>query len=327
MRRREFITLIGGVAATWPVSAHSQEPSSVPKIGFLTDESLSLGSVALQVLSNALSERGYADGHNVIFESRYAIGHDDLLPGLAAELVRKQVNVIFSVGTPATRAAKNATDSIPIVFSRIADPIALGLVKSLARPEANLTGVSVLTRELAAKRLQMVIQFIPGIKRIGVLFDPTFPPAPLELQEIERAASSLNIDLIPMGVQRAEQLDAAVHNLMGQRVQALYIVPGILFTELRQRIAEIALENRIPTMFYRKEPVEAGGLMSYGPNFSDMYRRAAGYVAKILKGAKPGDLPVEEPDILELIVNLKTAKAIGLTVPQSLLIAADEVIE
>ena len=261
------------------------------------------------------------------FESRYANGHDDLLPGLAAELVRKQVNVIFSVGTPATRAAKNATDSIPIVFSRIADPIALGLVKSLARPEANLTGVSVLTRELAAKRLQTVIQFIPGIKRVGVLFDPTFPPAPLELQEIERAASSLNIDLITMGVQRAEQLDAAVHNLMGQRVQALYIVPGILFTELRQRIAEITLENRIPTMFYRKEPVEAGGLMSYGPNFSDMYRRAAGYVAKILKGAKPGDLPVEEPDILELIVNLKTAKAIGLTVPQSLLIAADEVIE
>jgi len=326
MRRREFITLIGGVAATWPVTAHSQEPSSVPKIGFLTDESLSLGSVALQILSNALSERGYAAGHNVSFENRYANEHD-LLPGLAAELVRKQVNVIFSVGTPATRAAKNATDSIPIVFSRIADPIALGLVKSLARPEANLTGVSVLTRELAAKRLQTVIQFIPGIKRIGVLFDPTFPPAPLELQEIERAASSLNIDLITMGVQRAEQLDAAVHNLMGQRVQALYIVPGILFTELRQRIAEIALENRIPTMFYRKEPVEAGGLMSYGPNFSDMYRRAAGYVAKILKGAKPGDLPVEEPDILELIVNLKTAKAIGLTVPQSLLIAADEVIE
>ena len=146
MRRREFITLIGGVAATWPLTARSQEPSSVPKIGFLTDESLRLGSVALQVLSNALSERGYADGHNVIFESRYANGHDDLLPGLAAELVRKQVNVIFSVGTPATRAAKNATDSIPIVFSRIADPIALGLVKSLARPEANLTGVSVLTR-------------------------------------------------------------------------------------------------------------------------------------------------------------------------------------
>ena len=326
MRRREFITGIAGAAAAWPLAARAQQPSSVPKIGFLTDESLSLGSVALQILSNALSERGYAAGHNVSFENRYANEHD-LLPGLAAELVRKQVNVIFSVGTPATRAAKNATDSIPIVFSRIADPIALGLVKSLARPEANLTGVSVLTRELAAKRLQTVIQFIPGIKRIGVLFDPTFPPAPLELQEIERAASSLNIDLITMGVQRAEQLDAAVHNLMGQRVQALYIVPGILFTELRQRIAEIALENRIPTMFYRKEPVEAGGLMSYGPNFSDMYRRAAGYVAKILKGAKPGDLPVEEPDILELIVNLKTAKAIGLTVPQSLLIAADEVIE
>jgi len=327
MRRRDFIKVVACSAITWPLAARAQQPSSVPKIGFLTDESLSLGSVALKILANALSERGYTEGRNIVFEVRCANGHDDLLPGLAAELVRMQVNLIFAVGTPATRAAKNATDSLPIVFSRIADPVALGLVQSLAQPGANLTGVSVLTRDLAAKRLQMLVQFIPGIKRIGVLWDPTFPPAPLELREIERAAPSLNIDLVPIGMQHAEQLGEAVHDLMRQRVQALYIVPGILFTELRQRIAEIALENRIPTMFYRKEPVEAGGLMSYGPNFSDMYRRAAGYVAKILKGAKPGDLPVEEPDILELIVNLKTAKAIGLTVPQSLLIAADEVIE
>jgi putative tryptophan/tyrosine transport system substrate-binding protein len=328
MERREFITLLGTAGALWPLAARSQEPSSIQKIGFLTDESLNSGSDdALNVLANALSKQGYTEGRNIAFESRYANNHDDILPGLAAELVRERVNVIFSVGTAATRAAKNATDLIPIVFSRIADPVAMGLVESLAQPGANLTGVSVITRDLAGKRLQMLTQFVPGIKRIGVLWDPTFPPAPLELQEVERAAPSLNIDLVLTGMQRAEQLDASMNDLMGQRIQALYIVTAILFTELRERIAAIAIENRIPTMLYRKELVEAGGLVSYGPNFSDMYRRAAGDVAKILRGAKPSDLPVEEPDILELIVNLRTAKAIGFMPPQSLLIAADEVIE
>jgi putative tryptophan/tyrosine transport system substrate-binding protein len=327
VRRRQFITLISAAAAVWPYAARSQQPLSVPKIGFLTDESPSVRSDTLKILANALSEHGYTEGHNIVFESRYANNNDDLLRGLAAELVRMQVNVIFSAGTAATRAAKNATDSIPIVFSRVADPVALGLVESLAKPSANLTGVSVISRDLAAKRLELLIQFFPKIKRIGVLWDPTFPPAPLELREIERAAPSLNVELVLMSVERAEQLDAAIHNLMGQRIQALYIGVAILFTELRNRVAQIAIENRVPTMGYRKEQVEAGSLMSYGPNFLDMYQRAAGYVANILRGAKPGDLPVEEPDIVELIVNLKTAETIGLTVPQSLLIAANEVIE
>jgi putative tryptophan/tyrosine transport system substrate-binding protein len=326
MNRRDFITVLGGAVA-WPLAARAQQPATVQKIGFLSDESRIWGSAAFKVFAKALDERGYVEGRNIIVVTRYAEGKDELLPGLANELVGMGVNVILAVGTPASRAAKNITNSIPIIFSRIADPIALGLVKSLARPGGNLTGVSIITADLAAKRLELLADAIPGIRRVGVLWEPTFPSAPIELRETEHAAQLLNIELERLGVERPEELEVAVRTLVEQQGQALIVVPGPLFSEQRKHIAEIAIRNGLPTMSVRREHVEAGMLMSYGPSFSDMYRRAAVYVDKILKGSHPSDLPVEQPNTIELVISKKTAKARGLEIPPTLLARADEVIE
>jgi putative tryptophan/tyrosine transport system substrate-binding protein len=326
MKRRDFLGVLGGAAA-WPLAARAQQPTTVQRVGYLSDESRSFGLASFELVIKTLRELGYVEGRNIVFESRYADGKHDLLLGFAAELVHQRVDVIVAVGTPAAQAAKNATEAIPIVFSRVADPIALGLVTSLARPTGNLTGVSVVTTDLDAKRLQILTEVIPGIERVGVLWEPTFPSAPLELTKIEHAARLLNIELESIGVRRAEELEAAMYAVVGRRGQALIVVPGLLFTEQRQRIAEIAIKNRLPTMLSRREHVEAGGLMSYGTNYSDMYRRAANYVYKLLKGTKPSDLPVEQPTKFELVINLKTAKLLGITVPPTLLTRADEVIE
>ena len=309
-----------------PRAADAQPPMKVPRVGYLSDESSSLGFASFEPIAQGLRELGYLEGHNIVFEHRYAEGKTEALPGLAADLVRLKVDVIVAVGTSATRAAKNATEMIPIVFTRIADPVTLGLVASLARPSGNLTGVSVLTIDVAAKWLELLTEAIPGVRRVGVFWDPTFPPAALQLREIERAARMLNLELQPMEVRAAEAFEAAVRAVVGQGTQALIVVPALLFAEQRHRLAELAVQHRLPTMWYRRELVEAGGLMSYGTNFSDMYRRAATYVDKILKGAKPADLPVEQPMKLELVINLKTAQALGLTIPPLLLFQADEVI-
>jgi putative tryptophan/tyrosine transport system substrate-binding protein len=328
VKRRAFITLVGGAAAVLPLAAWAQQrPAAAQRVGFLSDESPSLGQASFEVIAKELGEVGYVQGRNIGFETRYADGNDGLLPGLAAELVRIGVDVIVAVGTPATRAAKGATGAIPIVFTRIADPLALGLVTNLARPGANLTGVSVVTRDLAAKRLDLLVEMIPGIKQIGALWDATFPSAIIELNEIEHAAPLLRINLRPLGVRRAEELEPAMRAMADQGTQALTVIPGLLFTEQQKRVAEIAIRNRLPTMLSRREHVEAGGLMSYGTNYSDMYRRAAAYVDKVLKGTKPGDLPVEQPTRFELVINLKTAKALDLDVPWFLQQRADEVIE
>jgi ABC-type uncharacterized transport system substrate-binding protein len=309
-----------------PLAVEAQ-PTKAPRVGYLSDESGSLGSASFEPIAQGLHELGYLEGRNIVFENRYADGKPEVLPGLAAELVRLKVDVIVAVGTPATRAAKNATETIPIVFTRIADPVTLGLVASLARPSGNLTGVSVLTLDLAAKWLELLTEAMPGVRRVGVFWDPTFPPAALQLREIERAARLLNVELQPVEVRAAEEFEAAGRAVVGQRAQALIVVPALLFTEQRHRLAELAVQHRLPTMWYRREQVEAGVLMSYGTNFSAMYRRAATYVDKILKGAKPADLPVEQPTKLELVINLKTAKALDLTIPPTLLFQADEVIQ
>ncbi len=327
MKRREFVRLVGGATVVWPLAARAQQAAVVQRIGFLSDESRSLGSTAVELIAKSLHDLGYVEGRNIVFESRYADGKNDVLAGFVAELIRIRVSVIIAVGTPATRAAKNVTDTIPIVFSRIADPLALGLVTSLARPTGNLTGVSVITQDLAAKRLEMLVDLIPGIKRVGVLWDPIFASAPLELKEIESAARALNIEVQPSAARSVEELEAAVQAVVGQRGQALFVVPGLVFTEQRQRVAEIAIRNRLPTMLSRREHVEAGGLMSYGTSYSDMYRLAATYVDKILKGAKPSDLPIEQPTKFELAINLKTAKALGITFPMTIQARADQVIE
>jgi putative tryptophan/tyrosine transport system substrate-binding protein len=327
MKRRKFIALVGGAAA-WPLTVRAQA-TKVPKVGLLSDESRSGsgGLLSFEAITNGLRKLGYVEGRNIEFESRYADGKFEILPALAAELVRMKVDIIITVGTPATRAAKSATETIPVVFSRVADPVGLGLAASLARPEANLTGVSIIQPDFQGKRLEILSELVPGLKRVGVLWDQTFLPAPLDLREVERAARLLNIELQPVSVRALKELGAAVQVVVAQRGQALVVLPATLFNDNPVQVNALALDARLPIMWMTRKNVEAGGLISYGPNFSDTYRLTASYVDKILKGSKPNDLPVQQPTKLELFINSKTAKTLGLTIPPSLLVRADEVIE
>jgi putative tryptophan/tyrosine transport system substrate-binding protein len=309
-----------------PFAVHAQQPTKVPRVGYLSDESSSLGSASFEPLAQGLRALGYLEERTIVLEHRYAEGNTDLLPGLAADLVRLKVDVIVTVGTQATQAAKNATETIPIVFTRVADPVPLGLVASLAQPSGNLTGVSLIAIDLATKWLELLTEAMPGVRRVGVFWDPTFPPAALQLREIEWAARELHLELHPVEVRTVEECETAVRAVVGQGAQALLVVPARLFTEQRHRLAALAVTHRLPTMLSRREHVEAGGLMAYGTHYAATYRRAATYVDKILKGAKPADLPVEQPLRFELIINLKTATALGLTIPASLLFQADEII-
>ena len=324
MRRREFISLLAGAAAAWPLAAGAQQ-ATIKRVGYLSDESRSLRS--FELIAKPLRELGHIEGSNILFERRYAEDKTDALADFAAELVQMQVDIIITVGTPATRAAKNASNTISVVFSRIADPVQLGFGKSLARPGGNLTGVSVISADLDAKRLEILVEAVSGIKRVGVFWDPTFPPHALRLPEVERAARLLNIELQRSPVQRADELESALNSVVDQRGQALIVLSSSLFTGQLKRVTEIAIRHNLPTVFERREFAEAGGLISYGPNYSEMYRRAAGYVDRILKGAKPSDLPVEQPTKLELVLNMKTATVLGLQIPPTLLARADEVIE
>jgi putative ABC transport system substrate-binding protein len=328
-RRTLLVGSLGLLAAPLAAEAQEHKPGKVPRVGLLTDESVSLAWAALPVeaFSKGLRDLGWIEGQNVTFERRYAEGKYEVLPGLAAELVRLRVDVIVAFGTPATRAAKNATETIPIVFARVGDPVGSGLVRSLARPGGNLTGVSVLSVELGAKRLELLREALPGVTRVGVLWDPSFSPDAPELRQIEGAARSFGVRLQPVAVQRPEEFEGALLAMKRQRAGAVYVMGGLVFAEHRKRLADLAAKIRLPIMVWRRELVEAGGLLSYGPNFPDTYRRAAGYVDKVLKGAKPADLPVEQPTQLELVINLKTAKALGLTIPPTVLARADEVIE
>jgi len=327
MNRRRLLQTASVSLLAIPLTAGAQPPTKVARVGYLSDEPRSLGGRSFEPIAQGLRDLGYQEARNIVFEQRYAEDKAEALPGLAAELVRLKVDVLVAVGTSATRAAKDATATVPIVFTRIADPVGLGLVTSLARPGGNVTGVSVLTRDLAAKWLELLTETMPGIKRVGVVADPTFPPAALQRREIERAARVLNLELQSVEVRTVEAFEAAVRALAHQRAQALVVVPAVLYAEQTHRLAALAVKHRLPTVWYRREQVEAGGLMSYGTNFPDMYRRAATYVDKILKGAKPADLPVELPTTFELVINLKTAKALALTIPPTVLLRADHVIE
>jgi putative tryptophan/tyrosine transport system substrate-binding protein len=327
MNRRAFVSSVGVAILGTPFAGEAQQRGHIPRVGLLSDESASDSSApeSFGALSNALRDLGWVDGRNFTFECRYSEGKDERLPDLAAELVGLKLDVIVTIGTPATRAAKNATKTLPIVFARVGDPVGSGLVASLARQGGNVTGVSILTVELGAKRLQLLTEAIPRIMRVGVLWDPSFPPAAPELREIEDAARSLGVKILPVGVRGHEEFEGALLAMTRQHAGALLVVPG--FYEHRGRIADLSVKARLPMMSNRREYVEAGGLISYGPSHSDWYRRAATYVDKILRGAMPGDLPVEQPTKFELVINLKTAKALGLTIPQTLLLRADEVIQ
>ena len=308
----------------WPLSADAQQPAKVPRLGILSDEMPS--SVERQEpFAQGLRDLGYVEGQNITFEWCYAEGNIKVLPALATELIRSQPDLILAIGAQATRAVMSATQTIPIVFTRVGDPVGYGLVSSLARPEANLTGVSDLIVETGAKRLELLNTAVPEAKHVGVLRDSAYPPA--ELREIERAARSLSLELIPMGVRSLDEVEPALQAMLEQRVSALIVMPAPTFGQRPQRMADLTAKARLPAMFPRKHFVEAGGLMSYGLDAAARDRRVASHVDKILKGARPADLPVEQPTKFELVINLNTANALGLTIPYTLLARADEVIE
>ena len=329
MRRREFIIMLGGVVA-WPLTASAQRPQAIPKIGYLSDETEGLhlfnsyGSVL-----DGLRRLGYEEGRNVTIEYRYAAGKVELLPSLAAELVALPVDVIFSVGTVATKAAVAATKTIPVVFARVGDPVRYGIVASLAHPGSNATGATLLTTDLAEKRLQLLKEMVPGVTRIAVLHEQNFAPGDIELKQLEAAASLLNLEVQATGVAPPQPgaLDAAVPALMNDSPGALLVGSSGWFEDVYQHTLGVASKSHLPALYVRGEYVDAGGLMSYGVNYPDMYRSAVDYVAKILKGAKPSDLPVWQPEKVELVINRRTAKAVNLTLPLSLVGFAERIVE
>jgi putative tryptophan/tyrosine transport system substrate-binding protein len=329
MRRREFIAGLG--AAAWPVAARAQQPA-MPVIGVLSSSRSSASPSGLmsdftRAFLNGLSEAGYIEGRNVAIEYRSAEERNDRLPALAADLVRHRVAAIRTLGIPATAAAKAATATIPIVFTGGFDPVAVGFVASLAKPGGNVTGVSLLAPELAGKRLALLKELIPSLIRVAVLWNPDDPTVHLSVEETKAAAARLVLALQILETRDADAIDGAVLAAANERAQALLLMPTPLYDGRAEHIAGLAMGKRLPTLHFSKEAVKLGILMSYGPDLVATIRRQAYFVDRILKGAKPADLPVEQPTRFELTVNLKTARALGLTIPATLLATADEVIE
>ena len=328
MRRREFIALVGG-AIVCPTGVRAQpQAGKVPRIGYLRVTSASDRPPLLDAFRQALRELRWIEGQNVVIDYRFAEGRLDRLPDLAAELVRLKVDVIVSLGTQGVTAARNATDTIPIVMIGVRDPIAIGLIASLAHPGGNVTGVSGYAGlEIVAKQLELLKETVPEIRRVAVLSNPTNAYHQLAIKELNVAAGSLGVQLQLLEARGPNEFDGAFAAMAKERAGALLVLSDIMFNGHGTRLADLAASRRLPTANAVRESVEAGGLMSYGPSFLDSYRRSAAYVDKILKGDKPADLPVEQPTKFELVINLKTAKAIGVTVPPTLLARADEVIE
>jgi len=325
MRRREFITLLGGTAA-WPVMARAQMPGKLPIIGFLDATSPSTQGQNVPVFVQRLRELGWSENRNLTIEVRWAEGRQDRYAEIADEFVRLKVDIIVTYAVPAILAVKQATSVIPIVFAAANDPVGNGLVASLARPGGNVTGLSNQSADIAGKRIELLREIVPGLTELAILVNVTAPNALLEHAEVAHAARALGFETRALEIRRADDIGAAFATLKGP-AQALYVVLDPLINTNRVRINTLALGARLPTMYAFREFVQSGGLMSYGANFPALYRRAAEYVDKILRGAKPADLPVEQPTKFDLIINATTAKALGLTVPEQLLARADEVIE
>ena len=330
MRRREFITFLGGLAAAWPITGRAQQAAKVARIGYLVGASLSLSPHLHEAFRQGLRDLGYVEGRNVVIEYRDAEGKYERFPALATELMALKVGVIVVTSTPSAAVVKQATRTIPIVFTWAADPVGSGLVTSLARPGGNITGSSFLAPDLIGKRLELLKRALPGISRVAALWHPGDYVERMEkdmLTEANLAAGVLGLRLQVVEARGPEDFDRAFSDMTRARAGALTVLPSTMFIIERRRLVDLAAKNRLPAVYTWREFVDAGGLMAYGPNLADLYRRAATYVDKILKGAKPGDLPVEQPTKFELVINLKTAKALGLTIPPSLLARADEVIQ
>jgi putative ABC transport system substrate-binding protein len=325
MRRRQFITLLGGAAA-WPLAARAQQGAKVFRIGFLFYGS-SGSSPELDAFRRGLREFGYIEGQNIAVEYRFASGQVERLPDLAAELVRLKPDVIVAPATPASLAAKQATGTIPIVFAGVADAVGAGLIANLARPDGNVTGLTSISAELGGKRLELLKRLVNNASRVAVLYNPADRSNVLVLKELQEAAPALTLTLQPVEVREPSEFEGAFAAMTRDRADAMFGSAGILTFQHRQTVVDLAANSRLPTLWGHRQFVEAGGLMSYAVNFYDQIRRTAAYVDQILKGAKPGDLPVQQPTKFEFILNLKTATALGLTVPATLLARADEVIE
>ena len=325
LKRREFITLLCGAAAAWPLAARAQQLAKLPTIGFLGASTSSNWCHWTAAFVLRLRELGWIEGRTVAIEYRWAEGRSERFTEIAAEFARLKVDVILSVGSAAA-VAKQATSTIPIVFALAADPVGSGLVASLARPGGNLTGLSILSSELAGKRIELLREVLPGLRRLAIIGNIGSVSSVLEIAEAQAAARKLGLDVDVLEIRRAEEIAPAFGTLKSD-VQALYVCPDALVNANHARINTLALGARLPTIQPFRDYLGAGGFMSYGANNADLFRRAGDYVDKILRGAKPGDLPVEQPTKFDLVINLTTAKALGLTIPESFLLRADEVIE
>ena len=319
------MTLLGGATAAWPLAARAQQPAKLPTIGFLGGTTPATWSLFVAAFVQRLRELGWIEGRTIAIEYRWAEGRGERFAEIAAEFVRLKVEVIVTAGG-AVLAAKQATSLIPIVFAVGADPVGGGLVASLARPGGNVTGLSTQFTDLAGKRLEHLREMVPSLRRLAIKANAGYPAAVLEMAEVQATTRTLGLDVVTLELRRAEDIAPAFEALKG-RAEALYVCAESLVTTNSVRINTLALAARLPTMHSIREYVEAGGLMSYGPNFPDLWRRAGDLVDKILRGAKPADIPVEQPTKFDLIINLTTAKALGLDVPPTLLARADEVIE
>ena len=327
MTRREFITLLGGAAAAWPLAVRAQQPA-MPVVGFLRSTSANASIDLVAALRRGLAEAGYIEGQNIAIEHRWAEGHNDRLPALAADLVRRQCALIVAGGDAAAHVAKTATTTIPIVFATGEDPVKVGLVSRLNRPGGNITGISFYnSADLESKQLEFLREVVPKAAMIGVLVNPTVAAAQSQESEAQIAARALGLRLFVVNAGSERDFDTAFASLAQQRVEALLIVGNALFTGQRYRLVAVAARYVLPTIYPLREFVTAGGLMSYGGSLTDAYRQVGVYAGRILKGEKPADLPVTLPTKFELVINLQTAKGLGIEIPPMLLARADEVIE
>jgi putative ABC transport system substrate-binding protein len=324
MRRRELIKLVGGVAVSWPLNVWAQQPGKLPTIGFLGADATAFAPWTAALVTR-LGELGWIDGRTIAIEYRWSEGRTERYAEIAAEFVRRKVDVIVTVGS-AVPKVKEATTVIPIVFAVGIDPVASGLVESLAKPGGNVTGLSIQAADLASKRLEILREIVPNVRRLAVMANADNAQPMLEAKETQVAARALGFEVIPLEIRRADDIAPAIQGIKAQ-ADALYVAVDQLMVANRTRIVTLAVGARLPTVFSVSDFVKAGAFMSYGPSYVDLFRRSADYVDKILRGAKPGDLPVQQPTKFELVINLTTAKALDLKIPESFLVRADEVIE